>query len=121
MCGKNKCGKGKYWGWALRFKDTKKDVSCTHFVCLGVDDKFNPKIIYIIPADKHTSFPQGVRQFKKIEHGFIANTSDDPVDLNGDIHDEWKDFIRACDKNIKNQDAIKLKENEKLVEVLEKR
>ena len=56
----------------LRFphKNKKKPLSCTHFVCVAVDEKFNPVFYYVIHKDSHKLFPKGQGQFNGVKNGF---------------------------------------------------
>ena len=63
----------KYWGWPLRFdRNADKLVSCTHFVCIGVNDDLLPVRYYVIKSGDLLKFPQcTIPQFKNVRHGLV--------------------------------------------------
>jgi hypothetical protein len=61
-----------YWGWALKHKNKVKPISCTHFICVAVDEELNPFKYYILTANNLNKFPQSaIGQFKNVERGCV--------------------------------------------------
>lgn len=65
------------WGWALKQKSKKRRLSCTHFVCLALDEKYNEKAFYVIKKDNAQKFPAGPKRFKNVENRFGVCSGED--------------------------------------------
>jgi hypothetical protein len=74
------------WGWALSLK-SKKKITCTHFVCVALDEKFNLDAFYIIHSKDLSQFPEGGRRFNTVNHQFS-------VAKNGNWRSE--DYFKTC-------------------------
>jgi|SRR3990172_10586184 len=61
----------KYWGWALKQKSKKRQIKCSHFVCVAANDNFDVEAFYVIKKVHLNKFPKSaMRQFKNVERGF---------------------------------------------------
>ncbi len=58
------------WGWALKQKSKKRRLSCTHFVCLALDEKYNEKAFYVIKKEDIGKFLANSKRFKNVENRF---------------------------------------------------
>lgn len=62
-----------YWGWALKH-ESKKEIKATHFVCVALNNNYEVEAFYVINAknwrERATEFPEGIKQFSKVERGF---------------------------------------------------
>ncbi len=63
---------GHYWGWALVHGNKQRAISCTHIVCVAVDDANSVTSYYVIPRAHINWFPHGVGQFGRVKHGFVV-------------------------------------------------
>lgn len=61
----------EYWGWALLHENKKKEVSATHFICVGCSESLEVESLYVAPSLRLSEFPKGIRQFSKVKHGLI--------------------------------------------------
>ncbi|MYM23256.1 hypothetical protein GTP46_11425 [Duganella sp. FT135W] len=61
----------QYWGWALKQESKKKPITATHFVCVGCDENLALKALFVVRAADVAQFPQGEKQFSKVQHGLI--------------------------------------------------
>lgn len=69
---KNECGaNGKYYGWALVQKSKKRPLTCSHIVCVGVNENLKLDCLYVIPKKHIYSFPAGAGQFNGVKNGFL--------------------------------------------------
>ena len=70
-----------YWGWALKSKNKKRSISCTHFVCVAADETLNPVSYFLINASHLNEFPEyGIEQFKNVENGFMLLKNNDDLE-----------------------------------------
>src|SRR5574341_311525 len=58
------------WGWALVHQHKQRNLSCTHMVCVAVDENLNVHKVYVIPVANIQDFPPSVGKFSRIKHGF---------------------------------------------------
>lgn len=58
------------FGWALVHQNKKRDLTCTHFVCAALDEKYEVAAFYIVPQASARKFPGGAGQFRGVKHGF---------------------------------------------------
>ncbi len=58
------------WSWALKQKNKKRKLSCTHFVCVALDEKYNEKAFYIIKKEDIGKFPANSKRFKNVKNRF---------------------------------------------------
>lgn len=69
-------------------ENKKKEIKATHIVCLGCRKDCSPKFFIVIPIDKVSAFPNGMKQFSKVKHGLrISETGS---------HHRKDNFIRQC-------------------------
>lgn len=87
-----------YWGWALIHMNKKKDITATHFVCLGCDKDLKARVFVVVPASITTRLPQGIRQFNKVKHGLIVfpDKRRPKLDKPNEAH-----FLSSCDRLLK--------------------
>ncbi|MFI5332203.1 MAG: hypothetical protein ACHQ2F_14370, partial [Desulfobaccales bacterium] len=64
------------WGWALKHQNKKKEIKATHFVCVALNNNYEVEAYYVINAINYKKFPNGIKQFSGVEHGFGIYTSD---------------------------------------------
>ena len=57
------------WGWALNHKNKVKPITCTHFVCVQLNEALQPCGYVVIQKDLLNLFPPSYGQFKNVEHG----------------------------------------------------
>jgi len=105
----------KFWGWALKQKNKKKPISCTHFVCIALDDNSNSKYYFIINSKHINSFPKGIGQFKSVNNGF--SYYEDYVNFKNDKH---KCYFETCRNLLLEGKVIKVGSNESLKNALDK-
>ena len=53
-----------HWGWALNHTNKKRKISCTHFVLVALNKKYNVENFFIIKANDVEKFPSGIGQFR---------------------------------------------------------
>ncbi len=88
-----------YWGWALLHENKKKKIKATHIVCLACRKNCSPKFFIVIPIDKVSKFPNGMKQFSKVKHGLrITETKNNYRKDN---------FIRQC-RSVMRANKIKV-------------
>lgn len=104
----------KYWGWSLLTKGKKRDLTCTHFICLGLNEKLEVENYYIVKKDDLKHFPEGVGQFKNIQAGFRIFPAK-PKEIKNTT---WKDFHDLSEKLLKNKIILKKRENVKFLNYL---
>lgn len=92
--------KKDYWGWALLHENKKKRIKATHIICLGCDKDYSPSFFIVIPIDKITKFPNGMKQFSKVKHGLMVS-----FDKNNDSQEDT--FIKQC-KSILRANKIEI-------------
>lgn len=60
-----------YWGWALRHKNKKRKIACTHFICVALDNKLEPLNYFVINKRNLNKFPSSaIRQFTNVKRSF---------------------------------------------------
>jgi hypothetical protein len=59
------------WGWALIHQNKKREVTCTHYVCIAVDPKLEAVGYYVIRRENAELFLSGVGQFTGVKHSFM--------------------------------------------------
>lgn len=59
------------WGWALIHQNKKREVTCTHYVCVAVDLKLEAVGYYVIRQENAELFFSGVGQFKGVKHSLV--------------------------------------------------
>lgn len=101
----------EYWGWALVHESKQKEITATHFVCLGCDRELNAKIFVVIPTEITRKFPKGIRQFSKVKHGLIVFP--DKQKPNPTCSEEAR-FLKSCDKLQKTKQIKVISNGKKL-------
>lgn len=89
----------EHWGWALVHMSKQKEITATHFVCLGCDKDLNAKMFVVVPANMTKRFPQGIHQFNKVKHGLIVFPDTRRPNLSRGS--EETRFLKSCDKLLK--------------------
>lgn len=98
----------KYWGWPLVI--STKDLTCSHFVCLALDEKYNEKAMYIISQKKVKFFSKALGQFKSVKHGFGLFPGKIPKILDK----RWYKFMKKSKNLLDKGIIIKLTKGVKL-------
>lgn len=106
----------KYWGWALKSKRKKRGVSCSHFVCISVDDNLNVKNYYAIKSKDLYRFDKYIKQFGNVENGFLLLPENCKIPK--DSNKELKTYFNKCHKLVKQGIAKKVTPNNSLSKVL---
>jgi len=65
------------WGWALLHQNKKRESSCTHIVCVAVDDEYDVVNYYVVPRANVRLFPSSGGRFSRVSHGFLLFRDDD--------------------------------------------
>lgn len=106
-----------YWGWPLRFeRNVDKDVTCTHFVCIGVNDELKPVRFYVIEAGDLTRFPQcTIPQFKKVKHGFAKLEKWESIE---EVKDSIQGYFEVSKKLVDEKIAVRVRTEDSLLSVL---
>jgi len=60
-----------YWGWALKHANKTRPISCSHFVCIALNNNFKPRSFYVIKSKHVKYFSSGFAQFRNVEKSFI--------------------------------------------------
>ena len=81
------------WGWALQHENKKKPISCTHFVCLAVDQKLECLAYYIVNRQclEHFGRPFSGR-FKKVNHGLATFETEPANNSDTETLHAWAEF-----------------------------
>jgi hypothetical protein len=59
------------WGWALIHQNKKREVTCTHYVCVAADPELEVVGYYVIRREHAELFFSGVGQFKGVKHSLM--------------------------------------------------
>jgi len=111
-----KKGFGKYWGWALVTESKKRHISCTHFICVALDDDYQVAAYYVISSKDVTGFHSGVGQFGGVKHGFVVGNK---INLKV-FPTDWRNYFKVSKKLISAGKAIYVSKNGSLLRVLNK-
>lgn len=69
---KSELGEGlSNWGWALK-RESKRKNACTHFVCLALDERYEPVAYYVLHASHARDLSSGVGQFSKVQAALMV-------------------------------------------------
>lgn len=100
----------KDWAWALKLPSKKRKMTCTHFVCVGVDTDFEVRKICVIKEDHHTLFPEVSNGQFKIDHSFSLKQD----------HLQWSNgtYFETCKTLMENGTVRILKSHERLIDLL---
>lgn len=103
-----------YWGWALKHVSKKRKISCTHFVCVALDQNYKENAFYIIKKNDINYFPAGSKRFKGVQKRFGVFPGRFP-------HDSSKEltiFFEKCRKLERKGKVIKVKPSYNLRKIL---
>ncbi len=106
-------GVPKFWGWALNNK-RKSRITCTHFICVAVNDDLDPIKYYIINANAKNlkCFKGYFKQFSNVTHGFALLPPKST--LNKISQGEYKMLFKKCHSLLKDGVVIGVPPNQKL-------
>ena len=90
-----------HWGWALVHSNKKKEISATHFICVGLDHDLNASRFILIPANMANKFPPGIRQFNKVSHSMSVFPG--PMRPTRKLTPEEANYIEVCEKSLHNK------------------
>jgi hypothetical protein len=108
-----------YWGWALKHKNKQKEISCSHFVCVAVDENLEPLNYYIILASNLHNFPtSAIKQFKNVDHGCVLLQSHKKHSIINDII--LNQYFLTCKDLLRRKMIIKISSSAKLMPYLKK-
>ena len=96
----------KYWGWALSQGNKTKELNCTHFVCLALDEQLDAYEYFVIPAKNAKLFPSARGQFNSVNHGLIVF----PKGSKKVTDKKWMESINRSEKLIKKY-VLRAKKN----------
>lgn len=88
----------KFWDCALKHKNKQK-ISCTHFVCVAVDENLELITFYVIKSRHLKRFPKYLGKFKNVEHGFAVLPSTSK--LPSDCPLELRKYFKKCDSLVR--------------------
>ncbi|MBM4295324.1 MAG: hypothetical protein FJ126_10555 [Deltaproteobacteria bacterium] len=89
-----------YWGWALKHQNKKKDIKATHLICVALTETYDVNAFYVISANNINGFPQGIKQFSKVEHGFGVYLSDPSEIKDEDIRLFFDNSMKLLHNNV---------------------
>jgi hypothetical protein len=99
-----------HWGWALVHSNKKKVVSATHFVCLGFKNNLIASRFFIVPSKLATNFPNGIKQFSKVNHSMCAFPGKErPI---GNLSPEESIYIDRCQELLRDTSVVTLQKDE---------
>lgn len=103
------------WGWALQHENKKKPISCTHFVCLAVDQKLECLAYYVVSRQclEHFGRPFSGR-FKKVNRGLAAFEAAPAQNSKAPTLAAWTDF----EKQISNGWLRRIEHHQTLSEII---
>jgi len=86
----------KYWGWALKHKNKKRPITCSHFICVASDEELNPIKYYILKADHLERCPKSaIGQFKNVEKGLVLLKDSNEINTIKKI--ELRQYFQTCE------------------------
>lgn len=103
------------WGWALVHQNKKRQISCTHFVCVAVDTKLEVIGYYVVSLNQVERFLSGVGQFGGVKHGFILFEDESYVP---NKHDRFFQLCETSRQLLKDGAIIFVGKNESLLRAL---
>lgn len=102
----------KYWGWALKHRNKRKDITCTHFVCVAADENLEAKEFYVIKKGELKKFPKSeIRQFKNVLNGFVVLPK---YKYPKNTQQNLKDYFGTCRNLVRDKIAVKVLPRERL-------
>jgi len=90
-----------HWGWALVHSNKKKQISATHFICVGCGSGLEARLFIIVPAFMAERFPAGIRQFNRVNHALCAFPGTDrPVRK---LSLKESNYIAVCERLLRDE------------------
>jgi hypothetical protein len=103
------------WGWALIHQNKKRDVTCTHYVCLAVDPTLDGVGYYVIPREHAELFFAGVGQFKGVKHSLMLFQN---KEFAPDANAKYFQLYETSKKLFQTGTAVFVERNSSLLEIL---
>ena len=104
-----------YWGWALKHKNKKRPITCSHFVCVASDEYLNPVKFYVVKTDHLENFPESaIGQFKNVEKGFVL--LNDFNEFHSIKNTALQNYFQDCKGLLKNGIVTEIATTEKLLD-----
>lgn len=100
-----------HWGWGLA---SERDPTCTHFVCLGLDCAYRPKVLFVIRGESVGEFPPGFGQFRSYSHCFTFF----PKNPRGNPGQRWYQQYQRCHLLLGDNSVSRVRSNGRLASVL---
>ncbi len=106
-----------YWGWALKHKNKKKPISCSHFVCVAADENYDSADYYVIKSKNLDLFPESaIKQFKNVERGFCLLHYDSSYSQFA--NDSLLKYFQKCSDLVKQNLIVKIPQKGNLMRAL---